>query len=86
MLRGKPVMEVHYAMLGIHKDISTQAVAKQVKRFRKKHALASSLLPADMACVGCRSCLLSPKSTRRNPRLGAPDICYVTYRNNKLRG
>ena len=42
MLRGKPVMEVRYAMLGIHKDISSQAVTKQVKRFPKKHALAYS--------------------------------------------
>ena len=36
------LMEAHYSMQGIHKDISSPAVAKQVKRFRQNHALAYS--------------------------------------------
>jgi hypothetical protein len=35
---------------------------------------------------GCRLCLLPAKSTRRNPDLCGGRVCYVTYRNNKLRG
>jgi hypothetical protein len=50
----------------------------------------SELIRVAMAATGvvkgCRFGSLSAKSTRRNPRLGVPDICYVTYRNNKLRG
>jgi hypothetical protein len=36
------LMEAHYLMRGIHKDISSRAVEKQAKRFRQKHAMAYS--------------------------------------------
>jgi hypothetical protein len=36
------LMEAHYSMRGIDKDISSRAVEKKAKRFRQKHALAYS--------------------------------------------
>ena len=34
------LMQAFYSMRGVHKDISSQAIQKQVKRYREKHALA----------------------------------------------
>jgi hypothetical protein len=36
------IMEAHYSMRDIRKDISSRAVEKQVKRFRRRHPLAYS--------------------------------------------